>query len=290
MGRALYDGSPSARKVFAQADSVLGVALSELCFEGPAAALNDTFNTQPAILATSIAGLRALEERGTSVPSPDFVAGHSLGEFSALVAARALTLEDGLRLVRERGRVMRQAGACHPGGMVAVLGLEREAVKAICDRARRLAGEYVGLANDNCPGQVVISGASKALETAMNLAKEAGAKRALRLAVSIPAHSPLMADAATKFRETLEATAIRPAAVPFVANATAEPVGEPDAIREALGQQLTSPILWTDSVRWLIASGVERVIEIGPKAVLVGLVRRIDSRIERVSVSEMLPY
>ncbi|MBU0703747.1 MAG: ACP S-malonyltransferase, partial [Chloroflexi bacterium] len=174
MGRDLCDAFPVARDVFAQADTVLGTLLSRLCFEGPAEQLNDTANTQPAILVASVAALRALEERGWDGPA--YVAGHSMGEFSALVAAGALSFEDGLRLVCERGRLMKEAGERSPGGMAAVIGLEREPLEAICAQVREPGGEYVGVANDNCPGQVVISGAFTPLERAMERAVEQGAR------------------------------------------------------------------------------------------------------------------
>ena len=254
MGRELYEASPAAREVFDQADSVLSISLSQMCFAGPEEVLNDTFNTQPAILATSIAMLRVLEERG--VERPAFVAGHSMGEFSALTAAGALSFEDGLRVVRERGRLMRQADRQSPGGMAAIIALDRETVEEICANVRQRCGEYVGVANDNCPGQLVISGATTPLEQAMALCNERGAKMVKRLAVSIAAHSPLMAEAADEFRRVLGETLFSRPSVPVVANATAEPLTEPDEIRQAVGRQLTSPVHWTDSVRWMIAQGV----------------------------------
>ncbi|HEY68710.1 MAG TPA: ACP S-malonyltransferase [Thermoflexia bacterium] len=284
MGRDLYDAFPVARAVFDQADSMLGFALSQLCFEGPPEALNDTVNTQPAILTVSVAALRALEERG--VDSPAYVAGHSMGEFSALVAAGALSFEDGLHLVRERGRLMKQAGEQSPGGMAAVLGMECEQLEAICARVREQSGEYVGIANDNCPGQIVISGTLGALEQAMELAQERGARRVIRLAVSIAAHSPLMAEAAAEFRHHLDATPFRRPAIPLVANATAGPLTDPDGIRDALGRQLTSPVQWAESVHWMIGQGVTRFVEVGPKEVLTGLLRRIDRRVERLTTAE----
>jgi len=294
MGRDLYDASPAARTVFDQADSILDIALSRLCFDGPAELLNDTLNTQPAILATSVAVLRVLEERG--MDSPIYVAGHSMGEFSALVAAGALSFEDGLRLVRERGRLMKQAGEQSPGGMAAVLGLEREPLETICTAVREQtsassvepSGEYVGIANDNCPGQLVISGETGALEQAMELAREQGARRVVRLAVSIAAHSPLMTKAADEFRRVLDATRFREPAIPVVANATARPLTDPDDIRDALGRQLTSPVRWAESVRWMIAQGVTRFVEVGPKEVLTGLLRRIDRTVERLTIAQVL--
>lgn len=286
MGKGLCDASLPARGVFDCADSIAGFGLSRLCFEGPAEALNDTANTQPALLAASIAALRALQER--SLETPAYVAGHSMGEFSALVAAGALTFEDGLRLVRERGRLMKQAGEKSPGGMAAVIGLERGVLEEVCAAARQESGEYVGIANDNCPGQLVISGTRTALERAMTLAKERGAKRAIPLAVSIAAHSPLMAEAAAEFRRALEATPFQRPTVPIVANATAGPLTDPAEIREALGRQLTSPVRWSESVRWMIAQGVTRFIEVGPKDVLTGLVKRIDGTVAVATTEESL--
>ena len=294
MGHDLYDAFPVARAVFAQAGSVLGLSLSRLCFEGPPEALNDTFNTQPAILTASVATLRVLEERGLA--SPAYVAGHSMGEFSALVAAGVLSFEDGLRLVRERGRLMKQAGERSPGGMAAVLGLEREPLEAVCAAAREQtsassvepSGGYVGIANDNCPGQLVISGTLVSLERAMELAKERGARRVVRLAVSIGAHSPLMAEAAAEFRRFLDAMPFHEPAVPLVANATARPLTDPDGIRDALGRQLTSPVRWAESVRWMIGQGVTRFVEVGPKEVLTGLLKRIDRAVERVTTAQAL--
>jgi [acyl-carrier-protein] S-malonyltransferase len=286
MGRDLCATFPAAREVFSRADSILGIGLSSLCFHGPAELLNDTLNTQPAMLTISIATLRALA--GCEVRKPAYVAGHSLGEFSALVAAGVLSFEDGLRLVRERGRLMRLAGEQDAGGLVAVLGLDLDPVEAICATVREQSGEYVGVANDNCPGQVVISGTTGALEQAMELAKAQGARRAIRLAVSIAAHSPLMSKAATQFRRILKATQFREPDVPIVMNATAHPLTAPSAIRDAVGQQLTSPVRWTESVRWMIAHGVARFVEVGPKEVLTGLLRRIDATMEGVSTAQVL--
>ncbi len=286
MGRDLYDAFPTARAVFEQADHILGIGLSQLCFDGPADALNDTWNTQPAILVTSVAALRALEERGMERPA--YVAGHSMGEFSALVAAGAISFEDGLKLVRERGRLMKQADERSPGGMAAILALKRETVDAICSTVQEQSGEYVGVANDNCPGQVVISGATSALEQAMELAKEQGAKRAKRLAISIAAHSPLMAEAAADFKRALDETPFREPGIPLVANATASPLTDPDEIRDALERQLTSPVRWTESMQWMIAQGVTRFVEVGPKKVLTGLVKRINRKVERLSTEKAL--
>ena len=286
MGRELYDSFSTARAVFDQADHILGINLSQMCFDGPADELDDTWNTQPAIFVASVAALRALEERG--MQNPVYVAGHSMGEFSALVAAGALSFEDGLKLVRERGRLMKQADERSPGGMAALLGLQREQVDALCATVREQSGAHVGVANDNCPGQIVISGATGALEQAMELAKEQGAKRAKRLAVSIAAHSPLMAEAAAEFRRVLDATLFREPVIPLVANATASPLTALDEIRDALNRQLTSPVRWTESVQWMIGQGVTRFVEVGPKDVLTGLMKRIDRKVERLSTEKAL--
>jgi [acyl-carrier-protein] S-malonyltransferase len=286
MGHDLYANFPAARSVFDQADRILDADLSRLCFEGPAELLNDTANTQPAVLTTSIAALRVLEEHGMDHPA--YVAGHSMGEFSALVAAGVLSFEDGLRIVRERGRLMKLAGDHSPGGMAAVLGLKIAPLEQICTTVQEQSGEYVGIANDNCPGQLVISGALAPLARAMALAQEQGAKRVVRLAVSIAAHSPLMARTATEFRRFLDEVPFRDPLVPPVLNATARPLTDLDAIRDALGRQLTSPLRWTDSVRWMIGQGVTRFIEVGPKDVLTGLLRRTDRTVERLTTAQAI--
>jgi len=288
MGRDLFEAYPAARDAFAQADDVLGIRLSMLCFEGPSKALDDTVNTQPAILATSVAALRVLEDLG--IDAADYVAGHSMGEFSALVAAGVMTFEEGLRLVRKRGALMKEAGLRSPGGMAAILGLDREPLEAVCAAAREETGAHVGVANDNCPGQIVISGASSALERAMEAARARGAKRAVPLAVSIAAHSPLMADAAAEFAELLGEAGLRKPKVPVVMNAVADAVTDPDRIREALAQQLTSPVRWTESMSGMVSQGVEGFVEIGPKNVLTNLLRRIDRSVERITTSDALTH
>ncbi|MCX7854426.1 MAG: ACP S-malonyltransferase [Anaerolineae bacterium] len=285
MGRELVERFPIAARIFARADEVLGFHLSRLCFEGPAEALNDTANAQPAILTASVAALRVLEEMGES---PACVAGHSLGEFTALVAADALTFEDALLLVQERGRLMKEAGARRPGGMAAIIGLEAEEVAAICERVSRETGGYVGVANDNCPGQVVISGDERALVAGMEAMQAAGARRVVRLAVSIAAHSPLMAEAAAAFRHALERVPLRRPRVPFIANATADVLEEPESIREVLVRQLTSPVRWRGSVRQMIRRGIARFVEVGPGDVLTGLLRRIDDSVHGLTVAQLL--
>ncbi|NLF02740.1 MAG: ACP S-malonyltransferase [Anaerolineales bacterium] len=286
MAQALVAQHAVARDTFDRADRVLGRLLSRLCFEGPAEALNDTANTQPAVFVASVAALRVLQQQDDRQPA--YVAGHSVGEFSALVGAGALSFEDGLALVRERSRLMKQAGECKPGGMAAILGLSREAVEEVCQEARDRTREYVGVANDNCPGQQVISGASAALQQAIAVAKERGAKRVVPLAVSVAAHSPLMDEAAQTFRGLMDATPFSVPAVPCVSNATACAVADGALLREALGQQLTSPVRWSESVRWMISQGVTHFIEVGPGDVLTGLNRRIDRAVESNNTDTML--
>lgn len=276
MGADFAANYPIARQTFEQADDLLGFSLSRLCFEGPEEELNQTLNTQPALYVCSIATLRVLQqERPDAVPG--FAAGHSFGEITALTAVGALSFEDGLRLTRERGRVMTEAGKQRPGAMAALLGLDAEPVRELCARASQQTGGTLVLANDNCPGQIVISGDSETLDVGLSLAKEAGVKRAVKLAVSIASHSPLMSHAAELFREALANTAFQTPTVPVYGNVEAAPLGDADHIRHELEVQLISPVRWTESVRAMIAAGAERFVEIGPKDVLSGMLKRIDS-------------
>jgi [acyl-carrier-protein] S-malonyltransferase len=284
MGRELVETYPEARAVFAQADTVLGFALSRLCFDGPEAELTDTINAQPAILATSIAALRVIKAHAPHITAA-FVAGHSMGEFSALIAAGSLTFEEALPLVRERGRLMKQAGQAQPGGMAAIMNLTRDGVDAVCQEASELTGRPVQVANDNSPGQIVISGDNAALDKAMELAKARGAKRTIKLAVSIASHSPLMAAAARSFRGALDAVAFAPMNVPVIGNVFARPI-DPVDVRDELEAQLTSPVRWTETIQYLAQHGVTTCIEVGPKDVLAGLVRRIDASLTAMSVGD----
>jgi [acyl-carrier-protein] S-malonyltransferase len=285
MGQDLYEVNPEARATFDQADKVLGFALSELCFNGPEETLKDTINTQPAIFVTSVALLRALESNG--LQAPGFVAGHSLGEYSALVAAEAMDFVSGLQLVRERGRLMKEAGERSPGGMAAVLGLETEVVDEVCRQAREETGGVIQVANYNSSGQIVISGDFKARDVAVELAKAKGAKRVVTLAVSIAAHSPLMECITDEFREAVEAVEFQGPTVPVVANVSAAPLESVEAIREELAQQLTSPVRWVESVRYMIGQGITELVEIGPKDVLTKLMRRIDKSVQAMSVGDV---
>ena len=285
MGKDLCARYPAAAAVFTRADDVLGFPLSRLCFEGPPDALQDTRHTQTAVLTVSVAALRALGER---VGRPAFVAGHSLGEFSALVAAGAFHFEDALLLVRERGQLMWEAGERNPGGMAAVIGLETLQVEDVCAQVRETDGGYVGVSCDNCPGQVVISGDEAALQAGIAAVEAAGARRVVRLAISIAGHSPLMVGAAAAFERVLEKVAVRRPEIPFVANATACPLTEPAQIRTALARQLALPVRWAGSVRWMIHQGVTRFVETGPGDVLTGLLRRIDHGVERLTTAQAL--
>lgn len=274
MGRELADASPAARAVFAEADERLGFKLSELCRSGPEADLNDTYNTQPALYVCSMAALAALREKSGGV-RPAFVAGHSLGEITALAAAGGLSFAGGLGLVRERGRLMKRAGEISPGGMAAILNLDADVLAEVCAEASAATGRIAQVANDNCPGQVVISGDSAALEKAMELAKARGAKRALKLPVSIAAHSPLMQTVVADYAGYVEGLPILSPAVPVVANATALPLADAAAIRAELVGQLTTRVRWTETIRYLAAQGVTAFVELGSKDVLTGLLKRI---------------
>jgi len=285
MGRDLADAFPTARQVFTEADAVLGFPLSHLCFNGPVETLTDTYNQQPALLTTSVAVLRLLTERGWS---PQIVAGHSLGEYSALVAAGALAFPDALRLVRERGRVMKLAGETHAGSMAAVIGMETANLEAICREVSQSGGGLgVVCANYNAPGQIVISGEKEAVAAVGELAKARGAKRVIPLAVSIASHSPLMAGAAREFAGAVAKTPVQDAAIPVVLNATGKPAQTAGDIRTEMVTQLTSPVRWTDSVQGMVAAGVTRFIEVGPKDVLAGLIRRIAPDVTTISVGDV---
>lgn len=280
MGRKAVETSAVARATFDEADRLLGQSISRLCFEGPIETLTDTINAQPAILTVSIAYWRMLQE--AEPVRPTYLAGHSMGEYTALVAAGALSFADGLRLVRERGRLMKEAGKLHPGQMAAVIGLDTLALEQVCREASG-TGELEGvqIANYNAPGQIVISGAEEAVQRAMALAKERGAKRVIPLAVSIASHSPLMRSAVEGLRHAVASAAIRPAIVPVIANVTARPISSVEEIRQELVAQLTSSVRWIDSVQYMVGQGVSEFVEMGPKDVLTGLQKRIapDSQI-----------
>lgn len=282
----MYEREPVARALFDEADARLGFALSRFCFDGPEEALTDTAVQQPALFTTSLAAWAVLRARGQADAA--YLAGHSLGEFSALAAAEALSFADGLALVRRRGELMKLAGERSPGGMAAVLGLDAGPVSELCAQVMADGtGEYqtrhyVGVANDNCPGQIVISGHETALARAIEELAAAGARKVVRLPITIAAHTPLMASVAEEFAAAVDATPMAAARVPVIANVTARPIHSPDEIRAELKAQLTSPVAWTDSVRYLGRQGVDRYVEVGPGDVLLGLVKRIDRTAQRV--------
>ena len=271
MGRELAGHFASAREVFEQADAALGFSLSKICFEGPSEGLQLTANTQPAILAVSVAAARVLEENGVR---PDYVAGHSLGEYSALVIAGTLELGDALRLVRKRGQYMQEVVPVGQGAMAAILDLELDAVQEICREAAQ--GEVVSPANLNSPRQIAIAGNQSAVDRAIELAKARGAKRALKLNVSAPFHCALMQPAADLLAADLDQAAMRDPQVPVVRNADATIAFSASEVREGLKRQVVAPVRWTDSMRALRARGVELFVEAGPGKVLSGLLRQID--------------
>jgi [acyl-carrier-protein] S-malonyltransferase len=286
MGAALAEQSEAARQVFAQADEALGIPLSALCFQGPEEELRLTANTQPAILTTSIAVLAVLREKLPGY-APDFVAGHSLGEYSALVAAGALSFADAVKTVRARGQFMEEAVPAGQGAMAAVLGMERQALHEVCEEVSA-SGHPVQLANLNSPGQIVISGTAEGVKRAGEKAKETGAKRVIPLNVSGPFHSSLMQPAAEKLQRVLAEIEVKDAQIPVVANVSARPVTEAGKIVDSLVQQVASPVLWEDSVQWMVEQGVTTFVEIGPGKVLAGLIKKIapaDTKI--VSVQDM---
>ncbi len=288
MGKALYDASAAARRMFDQADDTLGFPLSRLCFQGPADELEDTINAQPAILTVSIAALEALKERlahaGQKI-NPTVMAGHSLGEFTALIAAEVLDFPAGLKLVRERGRLMKAAGDERPGGMAAVIGLDTETLAQVCRDAAN--GGVAVVANDNCPGQTVISGDVDALLRAMEMAKARGAKRVARLGISIASHSPLMACAASGLREIISHLPLNAPRVPVVANVTGAAMLTVDDVRQELDHHVERPVNWTRSVKEMANSGATTFIEVGPGQILSGLIRRIDREVTTLSLADL---
>ena len=287
MGKSLYEASPTARKVFDQADRVLGFPLSELCFEGPEAQLNDTFNAQPAILTVSIACLYAIKERWQAIGqviAPIYVAGHSLGEFTALVAADVLDFEAALLLVRERGRLMKENGLTRPGGMLAVLGLDREVLEEVVSEASSRG--VITLANANSPGQLVLSGEAAALSYAADLAIARGAAKVVRLPITIASHSPLMARAAAQFAELVARLPLRQPRIPVVANITGQLLTTADEVRKELADHILKPVQWTASVLEMVTLGSAEFFEIGPGQVLSGLIRRISREVQVVNLSD----
>ena len=286
MGKDLFDNFPEAREIFEQADSALGYALSDMCFEGDEAELQLTMHTQPAILTASIAALKAMKATGAA--EPDFVAGHSLGEYSALVAAGVLDFADAVTTVRKRGTYMQDAVPVGVGAMAAILGLDAERVENKCAEAAE--GQVCSPANINSFSQVVIAGNTDAVDRACILMKEAGAKRAIKLNVSAPFHCALMMPSQEKLAKDLVKLEYREFAVPIVHNIDASPNSDSTKVPGALTQQVSSPVLWLQSIRYLIGQGVDTFVEVGPGKVLSGLVRQIDRdvRVFNIENSESL--
>lgn len=284
MGRDVYDQSPAARAVFDQADSILGFALTRLCFDGPEEELTATANAQPAILTKSLALLAALAESGhqSVAQCASFVAGHSLGEYSALAAAGALDLPTALRLVRRRGELMSNG---YNGTMAAIIGMDEDALEDVCAEASA-ADEPVVIANYNAPGQLVISGAVAAIGRALPLAKARGAKRAMPLKVSAAFHSPLMREAAQRLSAVVREAEICRATPPVISNVTTAPIHKAEAIRHELVEQVTAPVRWIASVERMVAAGVDTFVEVGPGSVLTGLIKRIAPKARLFNVND----
>jgi [acyl-carrier-protein] S-malonyltransferase len=288
MGRALVTASPAAAAVFAAADAALDQPISPLAFDGPAETLDRTENAQPALLATSIAYLVAVRERwsalGVHPPAIVFAAGHSMGQYSALVAAEVISLEDGVRLVRERGVLMQASGAGRDGAMAAILGLDDAALPELVERAA--AHGTFGVANRNAPGQVVVSGERVAIEAGAEIAKELGARKAIVLPVSVAAHSPLMAEAADGMRQVLADVEFHDPMLPLLANADARPITTAAAARTELVEHLTAGVDWVAAVERMTASGVDTFLEVGPGRVLTGLIKRIAPDAEAIPLDD----
>lgn len=274
MGQDLYNNNVAAREVFGVADAVLGEKLSDVIFNGPMETLTLTANVQPAILTTSIAMFRA-----SNLQLPDYVAGHSLGEYTALCIAGALSLEDAVKLVRLRGKEMQKAVPAGQGAMAVVLGMNIETLKDICAKAEQETNGVCDIANDNCDGQIVISGATVAIERAMELSKEAGAKRAMKLPLSVPPHSRLMAPVAEKMKIALDEIEIKTPSVPLISNKTCQPMTDINEIKESLIYQITHGVRWRESVLNMVDLGITDLTEIGPGTALIGLVSRITDKI-----------
>lgn len=282
MGKELYDHFRVAREVFEEADESLGFSISNLCFHGPEETLRLTENTQPAILTVSIAALKVLKEEIEI--EPQFLAGHSLGEYSALVASGTFTFRDAVKIVKLRGKFMQEAVPVGEGAMAAILGMEKEEVEALCKEASE--GEVLTPANFNSPGQIVISGHTQAIQRAIERAKKKG-KKAILLPVSAPFHSPLMKPAAERLGEALQGVSVDGLNIPVVTNVEARPNIYPEKVKSLLVDQISSPVQWEQSMRYMISEGVEEMFEIGPGKILTGLMKRIDSSIILKNIEDL---
>ena len=280
MGKALYDQFDAVKALFKEADNALDFSITDMCFKGPEEELRKTFNTQPAILTVSIACFTALKEAGIA---PDIVAGHSLGEYSALVAAEALSFSDAVRLVRKRGQFMQEAVPLGEGGMAAILGLDNNEVIAVCKEVEKEYGAVQGV-NFNCPGQIVIAGKLKAVEVAAEQLKTKGARRAIMLPVSAPFHSTLMEPAAVKLAQELDKVTIHDAKIPVVANASGKIEQNSEEIKQSLIKQAASPVLWIDCMQQMLSFGVTEFIEVGPGKVLTGFTKKIAKEVSSFNV------
>jgi [acyl-carrier-protein] S-malonyltransferase len=282
MGKDLAEIYPTAKETFDEADSILGFSLASLMWNGPDTELNGTVNTQPALYIHSVAAWRTLTNLYPEF-RPTLVAGHSLGELSALTASGALSFTDGLKLVRTRGELMKRAGELNPGGMAAILGVDIPTIDKVCAEAST-GDEIVQVANDNCPGQVVISGHKPALERAMAGAKAAGAKRAMALQVSIAAHSPLMDSIQKEWNAAVDACAMEKPAIAVIGNVHAKPMLTADNLRADIKAQMQSRVRWTESVQMMLGNGIQTYVEAGSGDVLLGLIKRIDSSATRIAL------
>ncbi len=282
MGHDLYDSNKTARDIFEQADEALGISLSKLCFQGPEDELTQTINAQPALVIHSYACLQAaLEIAGDKLPKPSFVAGHSLGEYTSLAVAGVFNFSTAVRLARERGRLMHEAGQIQSGSMAAILGLDEALLAGICKKTDTV------MANINCPGQIVISGGSDNIARTIEMATSAGAKRAIELQVSGAFHSPLMKPAVDGLIKYLEETELKDPEIPIIANMTAEPLSTATAVRTELRNQLTNPVQWQRTIEYMSGQGVTTFIEIGPGKVLTGLIRRINNEVETINLNDL---
>ena len=282
MGRDLYDNVDSARAVFDQADEALGFPLSKLCFEGPEDELRQTINAQPALVVDSFACLEAARAiSGNSLPAPVFLAGHSLGEYTALAVAGVFDFPTAVRLARERGRLMHEAGQVTPGGMAAILGLDEASATEVCRKSDTV------MANVNCPGQIVISGAAENVTRAMEMATVAGASRAIPLQVSGAFHSQLMKPAVDGLTEYIASLSLNKPFIPVVGNTTAKPMTTVEAVKSELLNQLTNPVQWQRTIEYIAGKGVPTFIEIGPGRVLTGLIKRIDKEARTINVGDL---
>lgn len=282
MVRDLYDNISSAKSIFNRADEALGFALSKLCFEGPDDELRQTINAQPALVTASFACLEAVREiSGNSLPDPAYVAGHSLGEYTALAVAGVFDFDTAVRLARERGRLMHEAGQARPGSMAAILGLEESKIAEICQKTNTV------MANINCPGQIVISGPTDSINDAMEMATAAGARRAQPLQVSGAFHSPLMQPAVDGLTEYINSLSLEKPGIPVIGNTTAEPLTTTELVKTELLNQLLNPVQWQRSIEYIAGKGVPTFIEIGPGKVLTGLIKRISTEVRTINIGDL---